>query len=145
MVFRAKDRFACGWIVFSTKDRFTCVWKVFSTKDRFACVGKRKCGFPDLANFGEDKMARQFGRVAWYRDDFAHCCSSEDYYLDLTREDWTRSGDVETLEQDDNNNIQRLDETADFEVEDSEEFVQMWTWRLDCSRRKNQTSVGRAV
>ncbi|KAI8497332.1 hypothetical protein Bbelb_246380 [Branchiostoma belcheri] len=51
--------------------------------------------------------------------------SIEDYYLDMTREDWTRSGDLETQEQDDNN-IHRLDETADFEVEDceSEEFVQ---------------------
>ncbi|KAI8519852.1 hypothetical protein Bbelb_031090 [Branchiostoma belcheri] len=42
----------------------------------------------------------------------------EDYCVDLTREDWTRSGDLETQEQDDNNNIHRLDETADFEVED---------------------------
>ncbi|KAI8519872.1 hypothetical protein Bbelb_031290 [Branchiostoma belcheri] len=41
----------------------------------------------------------------------------EDYCVDLTREDWTRSGDLETQEQDDNN-IHRLDKTADFEVED---------------------------
>ncbi|KAI8518106.1 hypothetical protein Bbelb_041230 [Branchiostoma belcheri] len=44
--------------------------------------------------------------------------SIEDYCLDLTREDWTRYADLETQEQNDNNNIHRLDETADFEVED---------------------------
>ncbi|KAI8520673.1 hypothetical protein Bbelb_004270 [Branchiostoma belcheri] len=33
--------------------------------------------------------------------------SIEDSCLDLTREDWTRSGDLETQEQDDCNNIHR--------------------------------------
>ncbi|KAI8519871.1 hypothetical protein Bbelb_031280 [Branchiostoma belcheri] len=64
------DRFACGWMVFSTKDRFACGWMVFSTKDRFSCVWKV----------------------------FSTKDSIEDYCLDLTREDWTRSGDLETQE-----------------------------------------------
>ncbi|KAI8495597.1 hypothetical protein Bbelb_265690 [Branchiostoma belcheri] len=78
----------------------------------------------------------------------------EDYCLDLTREDWTRSGDLETQEQDDNNKIHRLDETADFEVEDRVKssygdfcfsVFKMRTRRLDCSRRKNQTFEDRAA
>ncbi|KAI8515883.1 hypothetical protein Bbelb_066960 [Branchiostoma belcheri] len=55
-------------------------------------------------------MARQLSCVVleWTNgDDFAHCFSSEDYCLNLTREDCTRSGDLDTQEQDDNNNIHR--------------------------------------
>ncbi|KAI8515851.1 hypothetical protein Bbelb_066640, partial [Branchiostoma belcheri] len=167
-----KDRFACGWMVFSTdmfacvgkvfstKDRFACVGKVFSTKDRFACVGKVfstkdrfTCVWKVPKPLKKQKFAHENGRarrgegvvdacMTPKRSKVAADCSSiEDYCLDLTREDWTRSGDLETQEEDDNNNIHRLDETADFEVEDRVKSL----YRLDCSRRKNQTFVGKVA
>ncbi|KAI8477711.1 hypothetical protein Bbelb_445550 [Branchiostoma belcheri] len=53
--------------------------------------------------------------------------SIEDYCLNLTREDWTTSGDLETQEQDDNNNIH-----SDFCFL----VFKMRTPRLDCNRGK---------
>ncbi|KAI8503232.1 hypothetical protein Bbelb_190530 [Branchiostoma belcheri] len=70
-------------------------------------------------------MARQLSREAWYGEDFAHCYSSEDSCLNLTRqigpdqmicrlksnissgdsclnltrEDWTRTDDLKTQEE----------------------------------------------
>ncbi|KAI8483757.1 hypothetical protein Bbelb_385490 [Branchiostoma belcheri] len=61
-------------------------------------VLKRKCGFPDLANFGEDKNGETVDNSSvtdWITSDDLK--TQEEYqYVNLTREDWIRLGDLKT-------------------------------------------------
>ncbi|KAI8489507.1 hypothetical protein Bbelb_326740 [Branchiostoma belcheri] len=163
-VFSTKDRFACVEKVFSTKDRFSCVWKTFSSieclsKCAAECLGvcavdlcrsgdvlRRKCGFPDLANFGEDRNGETVGKNDLKTEEeyqvAADLYRSEDYCLNLIRQigpedlktgteeeyqktDWTRPDELKAQEK-----YQKPVMTVDFCVNQIRSLylsMQLWT------------------